>query len=345
MSLMLEEIYQQPAVISTMVNSERNAVIELVKEIKKRGINSVNIAARGTSDHAAIYGKYLLELYNALPVALADPSIVTLYNGRMKFDNTLVIGVSQSGAATDVIEYLEQAKKDGALTLGITNVPGSPLAKASDYTILTCAEEEFAVAATKTYTSTLAAFYLLSATLAENNSRIDQLIASADAMTSVLDTDNYLKSRAERYRYMEAGVVLSRGFNYSTALELALKLSETCYIKMKGFSEADFLHGPIATIHQGDPCFLVAPAGKTYDRMLEMAKRLKARNAESMIFSTEDEILDLATVPVKMNCTITEDLSPLVYIIPGQLFSHHLSIARGNNPDKPSGLSKVTLTL
>jgi glucosamine--fructose-6-phosphate aminotransferase (isomerizing) len=344
MSYMLDEIRQQPDVISKLVECERDAVTELASEIRRRDICLVVMAARGTSDHAAIYGKYLLEISNGYPVALADPSIFTLYGAELRMERGLVIGISQSGQAADVAEYLEQSKRLGALTVGVTNVPGSTLTKTAHHTIHCHAGKEFGVAATKTYTSTLAALYMLSASLADTGSRVDDLLACAEAMRSALSIEPYVADRAERYRYMQDGYVISRGLNYCTAMETALKLAETSYVSLNAYSAADFLHGPIAAVHEEEPCFLIAPPGKAYANMLDIARRLDERSAETVILSSEHEILSLATTPLKLDVTLAEELSPLVYIIPGQLLAYYLAVARGHDPDRPRGLTKVTIT-
>ncbi len=344
MSQMLKEIHQQPDVIKKLVGQELHAAETLAAEIRQRDIHLVTIAARGTSDHAAIYAKYLFEIHNALPVALADCSVFTLYNATMRLENTLVIGISQSGEATDVAEYLERSKSLGALTLAITNEADSRLSRTADHTILCHAGHELGVAATKTYTSTLAAIYLLSACLSGDSARIDKLLSCADAMRNVLKMQELIFNKVERYRYMTSGYVLSRGFNYCTALEAALKLAETSYLGMLGYSAADFLHGPIAAVHEDQACFLIAPPGRTFDGMMDMAARLKERRAETIILSSEDKILALATTPFKIDVELDEELSPLIYIIPGQLFACKLAQVKGYDPDRPRGLTKVTLT-
>lgn len=344
MPQMLDEIREQPGVISRLIDAEREPVAKLAQEIKRRGIRFVMMAARGTSDHAAIYGKYLLEIVNGIPVGLADPSVYTLYSAKIDMSSILVIGISQSGQAPDVIEYLKRSRQAGALAVAITNEPDSPIISAADHTILCHAGSEESVAATKTYTSALAAMYLLSASLVGNGERIGSLRVCADAMQAALSVEPQIADKAERYRYMESGAVISRGFNYCTALETALKLAETNYIGMRGFSAADFLHGPIATVHEGYPCILIAPPGKAYQGMYDMASTLRGRGAETVIFSSDDKILSLATTPIKLGVHIDEVLSPLVYAIPGQLLAYHMAIARGYDPDQPRGLTKVTLT-
>ncbi|MCE5323949.1 SIS domain-containing protein [bacterium] len=345
MSYMLEEIHAQPDVVSKLANEERGAASNLAAEIKQRGIDLILIAARGTSDHAAIYGKYLIEINNGIPVALADCSAFTLYQAKMKLDRALVIGISQSGEATDVAEYLEESRKMGALTLSITNEPGSKLTQIADHTLLCHAGKELGVAATKTYTSTLAVLYLLSAALCGDSSCMDRLHVCADAMRQVLTIEDYISDHAERYRYMQDGYVIARGFNYCTALEASLKLAETCYVGMLGYSAADFLHGPIAAVHENEACFLIAPPGKTFDGMKDIAARLKDRKAEMVVISSEDDILQMATRQFKIPVQIEEELSPLLYILPSQMLAYYLANAKGYDPDRPRGLSKVTLTM
>lgn len=344
MSQMLSEICEQPGVLRKLIEAESATVTQLAQDIRQRGIKFVMLAARGTSDHAAIYGKYLLEITNGLPVGLADPSVYTLYSAHIDMNSVLVIGVSQSGQAPDVIEYLNRSKQAGALTASITNEPDSPITSAADHTIICHAGPEKAVAATKTYTSALAAFYLLSASLVGNGERVNMLQVCAEAMQTALTVEPQIEDKAERYRYMESGAVISRGYNFCTALETALKLAETNYIGMRGFSAADFLHGPIATVHEGYPCILIAPHGKAYQGMYDMAVNLKNRGAETIIISSEEKILSLATTPIRLGAEIDEELSPLVYAIPGQLLAYHMAVARRYDPDQPRGLTKVTLT-
>ena len=345
MSLMVSEIYEQPDVIRGLWEKERENITRITEEIKKRNIRFVLLAARGTSDHAAIYGKYLLEIKNHLPVGLADASVYTIYDAQIKMNDVLVIGVSQSGEATDVAECLIRSKANGAFTVSITNNSQSTMAKIADCTICCEAGPEKAVAATKTYTSTLAVFYMLSSILSGDDAVAEKLDALSNDIKRSFSLDDEISVRAERYRYMKSGISISRGFNYATALELSLKLAETSYVPMRGFTAADFLHGPIASIHEGDPCFVIAPAGKIHNAMKESLEKLAGRGAETIVFSSEDTLLANATVPLKLETTVDEDLSPILYIVPGQLFAYHLSLTRGLDPDKLKGLSKVTLTM
>ena len=344
MSYMFKEISHQPDAIISIVNKEKDRVYEIGKEIKDRKIRFILLAARGTSDHSAVYGKYLFEINNRYPVGLADPSVVTIYDAAMDLSNCLVIGVSQSGGSVDINEYLEHSKRCGAMTICITNEHSSEITHVTDHAIFCDAGKEKSVAATKTYTTSLAAFYLLSQALADNRSAPDSLLGCAEAMRTILDMDSQIKERAERYRYAESTIAISRGLNYCTALEVALKLAETCYMKTRGFSAADLMHGPIASVHEDDPCIIIAPPGKAEAGMREAALSLNDKNAETIIFSSDDVMLSTATVPFKMPIEVDEELSPLAYVLPGQLFAYHLSITKGNDPDNPHGLSKVTIT-
>ncbi len=344
MAIMIDEINEQPHAVAVAVDSEHANVVSLVKELRKRQIRHVVIAARGTSDNAAVYGKYLMEIVAGVPVALAAPSVFTLYEASINFADSLVIGVSQSGQATDVLQTLEAARSTGALTACITNVAGSPITELSDFTFLCHAGEERAVAATKTYTTSLALFALIAGVWADHQGLIDGLKQLPEQIQQTLLLEDEISRASERYRYIQECAVLARGINQCTALEAALKMSETSYLVAKPYSGADFLHGPIAIVSEGFPCFLFAPTGRAYPSMVDLAMKLRSRNAEMVIVSNNCEILGLAAKPIKMSVDINEYLSPIAYIVPGQIWAFHLSRNRGYDPDKPRGLSKVTLT-
>lgn len=344
MSLMLEEIYEQPQAIAQAVEREYANVARLVGELRERDIRHVVIAARGTSDNAATYAKYLIEIVAGFPVALAAPSVYTLYDAAVNLSGSLVLGISQSGQATDVVKTLSVARGAGALTVGITNVANSPLSAVSDFTLLCHAGEEKAVAATKTYTTALALIALLVGQWAGSAELLQGLRAIPDQLQATLDMDDTVAAAVERYRYIQECAVLARGLNQATALETALKMTETSYIVAKPYSGADFLHGPIAMVSEGFPCFLFAPEGRAYPSMVELALKLRERAAELVVMAHSPEILELATKPLAMPLAVNELLSPLLYIVPGQLWAYHLARTRGQNPDKPRGLTKVTLT-
>ena len=345
MSKMLEEIHEQPAVIRRLVAAERKNALQIADELKRRNVTFAAMAARGTSDNAATFGKYLFGITTGMPVELTAPSIFTLYKAKPNFTGAFVVGISQSGQAADVIEYLRESKAAGAVTACITNEAGSEMTKAADFTLLCHAGAERSVAATKTYTATLAALTVLCAAMTGREDLIDGLLEAADGIEEFLDCcEETISDRVERYRYMNDCIVLARGINRATAFESALKMAETCYVSADPYSAADFLHGPIAVVNEELPCFMYAPAGPGLDSMRDMAKRLQSKRAEIIAISNDQEMLSYARTPFKIPVQVDELLSPIVYIVAGQLFAQYLAVTRGLDPDSPRGLSKVTIT-
>ncbi|MCS6829793.1 MAG: SIS domain-containing protein [Armatimonadota bacterium] len=341
---MHREIHEQPLVVRAVAEKGLRAAQVLAQAIRERGIQFVMISARGTSDNAALYAKYRLEIEAGIPVGSAAPSIFTLYDGQLNLSRALVIGISQSGKAQDVVEVVSSARASGALTAAITNDPSSELAQVAEHVLLCHAGEERSVAATKTYIATLANIALLIDTLTAKGRYGEDLEEAARGMEQVLQMEEQIELLAERYRYMSACMVLSRGYNFCTAHEAALKMMETGYVIARAYSAADFLHGPIAVVDTGFPCFVYAPNGNAYATMLQLTARLRERGAEIVVVSCNPEILRLATRVVVLPCDIAERISPLVYIVVGQLFAFHLSETRGYDPDRPRGLSKITIT-
>lgn len=345
MTYMLKEIHEQADVLESLIKHEHPKVKALWDEMKRSGAESVTICARGTSDNAATFAKYLFEIFCGVPTSLAASSVFTIYDAKLDLAKWLMLGISQSGESTDVVDVLKRAKGMGALTAGITNVEDSSMAKLSDFAMFCHAGDEKSVAATKTYTSTLGIIYLMANAMAGNDTLLDGLKAVPDAMRAIFKMEDEIANAVSRYRYMDECVVLARGLNQCTCQEAALKLAETCYVVAKPYSAADFQHGPIATIHDGFPVFLYAPAGKTFQPMVEIADKLNAKGAELIVISTEDEILSKAKTPIKIPVGVDEVYSPALYILVGQLFAQYLSLVKGNNPDQPRGLNKVTLTM
>ena len=345
MTYMLEEIHEQPEVLERLCDEEYGNVQELCKVMRDRGIKFISIAARGTSDNAATFAKYILEIVGGVVVSTVAPSVFTLYHAKLDLSKWLVLGISQSGESTDIIDVLKRAKDMGALTAGITNVRNSTLTQTADFTLYCHAGKEKSVAATKTYTATLGVIYLLSSAIAGNTSMLGDLKSAANAIREVFNIEEHIEGLVERYRYMDECMVIARGINQATSQEAALKLDETCYIVAKPYSSADFQHGPIATIDEGFPVFLYAAPGKAYKPMLDLIDRLEQDKAEMVIISTENEVLARATAPIKLPVEIEEIYSPLVYVVAGQLFAQYLSVTKGYNPDSPRHLSKITKTM
>jgi glucosamine--fructose-6-phosphate aminotransferase (isomerizing) len=344
MAYMLSEIREQPQWVAQAIDSERSGVADLVAAMRKNDIRFIVIAARGTSDNAATYAKYLFEVVAGLPVALAAPSVYTLYESHLHLQNTLVMGISQSGQGTDVVQVLSAAQSAGALTACITNHASSPITAVSDYVLLSHAGEERSIAATKTYTTALAVVALLVGTLAERKDLLEGLQNVSFNMQEALRIEEDVALAVERYRYIEECAVLARGLNQATAQEVALKMTETSYIVAKPYSGADFLHGPIAMIHPGFPCFLYAPDGRAYSFMVDLAHKIRECEGEIVAVARSREIMELARVSLRVPTEVHELLSPLVYVLPGQLFAYYLAVTRGVDPDHPRGLTKVTST-
>jgi glutamine---fructose-6-phosphate transaminase (isomerizing) len=338
------EIHEQPAVLARLLLKERQTADALATEIKRRDISHVVIAARGTSDNAARYAQYLLGAANALPVGLAAPSLFTIYQQPPRFGNALVLGISQSGKSPDIVSVVAEAKRQGALTATITNFPDSDLGQAADFVIDLHAGEEKSVAATKTYTSELAAIALLSTVLSGDATMRNALEQIPGVVAQALALPNDIDRTAERFRYMEACVAIGRGFNYCTAFELALKMKELTYTVVEPYSSADFLHGPLALVDQGFPVIVIAPSGKMLPEIKSFMATAKEREAELVVISDEAEALSLARIPLALPAGVPEWLSPLTAIIPGQLLAMHLAHTRDFDPDRPRALRKVTET-
>lgn len=343
-SILQAEICQQPSVIANLIQSESENVAAIVRSIKDQ-FKYIVIAARGTSDNAARYAQYLLGSFNHIQVALATPSLFTLYDKVPDLSHALVIGISQSGQSPDIVAVLAEANNQNRPTLAITNDIRSPLATCAQHIIPLHASKEQAVAATKTYTSSLAALVLLSCYLENDQNRLKALNNVPGWIQSTIDGLAAPIQRAERYRFMEHCAVIGRGFNYATAFEIALKVKELTRVVAEPYSSADFRHGPIATVTPGFPVLLVAPRGAVSKDMQELIQQLVRLGAELLVISDDADILKIANLPLPIASGVPEWLSPLVSVVPGQLFGLNLAVARNLNPDKPEGLHKVTETL
>jgi glutamine---fructose-6-phosphate transaminase (isomerizing) len=339
------EIFEQPDRLATLLKNQRETVEKIADTIKKRNVHHVFLVARGTSDNAGRYANYLWGAQNHLPIALATPSLFTYYKTPPNLEGSLVVAVSQSGKSPDIISVVKEGISQGCLTLSITNAPNSPLAELSDLVLDIQAGEEKAVAATKTYTAELMAICMLSIALRNTKSLWRELDKVAGWTYKVLKQNEKIARIAERYCYMKQCVVLGRGFNYCTAFEWALKLKELTYTSAEPYSSADFLHGPIAMVEQGFPIMALAPSGKVFDSMLEMLGRLrKEQAAELVIISDDKRALSLAQSPMVLPEGIPEWLSPIVAILPAQLFAYHLTKVKGFNTETPRSIGKITET-
>jgi len=344
MSLMLNEILEQPQALRRTFQAERAHAQEFMKSARQRNFRLVVLLARGTSDNAARFGRYLTEITTGIPVSLCAPSVHTVYRAQVDYRQALVVGISQSGEGLDINLVLEAAKRRGGYTVGITNERNSTMAKLVDEVFLVHAGKQRSVAATKTYTGQLMIFYLLAAALGTTVS-MESVSEIPDHVKDTLKLIPELGELVERYRYMEHCVVVGRGINYGNAFEFALKLMETCYVIAERFSAADFLHGPIALIEHDFPAFMFMPPGKTFKDMREVTARLRKLRAEVVAISAPETRIPAATRVIRVPGKFPEIYSPIPYIVPGQVFAALLAEIKGLNPDKPRSLHIVTRTV
>ncbi len=339
---MLQEIAEQPEVLERTIAAEREKFIKLGDFLRQKDIDLIILVARGSSDNAALFGRYLLEVTTGIPVSLSAPSVFTLYNAKLRLKRAVVIGVSQSGEGVDINHVLDQAKSFGAFTIAITNESESSMAKIADETLLIHAGREKSVAATKTYTGQMLHFYMLANAIGDKRLELHKIPAFTQ---KALELEEKVKEMVQRYVFMENCVVVGRGMNYGNSYELALKLMETCYVVAERFSSADFFHGPLAIIERRFPVILFAPQGVTKQSSVDLLNRLHELNADSLSITNDDEVAALATHTIKLPAEIDEFLSPIPFIVPAQLFAAHLSEAKGLDPDEPRSLAKITKTL
>lgn len=343
-SILYQEIHMQPEVLAQLLAAEWANIERIAAAVRRIDPKYIMIAARGASDNAGVYAKYLFASTNRLPVALATPSLYTLYHTPPRLTDGLVIGISQSGESPDILTVIQEARRQGAMTLALTNFENSALAQAADHVIGQHAGVEQAIAATKTYTTQLLGLAMLSVALAGDKERRAELELVPNAVARALEVDGAAREIAQRWREMSTCLVLGRGFNYGTAFEAALKLKELAYVAAEPFSSADFMHGPIAIIKDGFPVMLVAPHGAPQADLFAVGKELQARGAEVL------PITDGGQVPfprpgLVLPQPLPEWLSPLTTVIPAQLVAFHLTAAKGYDPDHPRGLTKVTRTM
>jgi len=343
-SILEQEIKEQPEVIRRLIEYSADQAKAIMDALRGK-FNYILIAARGSSDNAARYAQYLFQIINEVPVALATPSVFSLYHKAPKLEDALVIGISQSGQSPDIVSVLEEARRQGRPSVAITNDPSSPLAQAAQFTLDLQAGQEKAVAATKTYTASLLAIALLSNALEKDKAAFAEIQRLPAQVQEAVEQSMQQTSRMERYRYMQHGAVIGRGFNYSTAFEVALKIKELTGITTVPYSSADFLHGPVASLTRGYPVFGIAPSGIMAEDMSAIINKANAMQAELVVISDLEEMLAQAQLPLPIPPGVPEWLSPLVAVIPGQILAWQIALSRGLDPDKPKGLSKVTETL
>ena len=341
-----DEILEQPGVLRHWIETQLEAVSRVAEAILSHYVRYIFLAARGSSDHAGVYALYLFGSRNRLPVALAAPSLFTMYPQSPRLASALVMGISQSGQSPDIVSVITEGRRQGAITLAITNDPKSPLAQAAELSMDIHAGPEKAVAATKTYTAELLALAALSVAMAGNKEAdLAQLALVPGAVQKVLALEPEAERIARRYFSLDRCVVLGRGYNYATAQEWALKLKELAYVFTDVYSTADFRHGPIAIVEPGFPVLAVAPEGAVLEDQLALLRKLQDEyKAELVIISDNDQTLSLGDGRLRLPSGLPEWLTPIVSIVPAQLFCYYLTRAKGYDTENPRMLHKITLT-
>ncbi|GIJ47679.1 glutamine-fructose-6-phosphate transaminase [Virgisporangium aliadipatigenens] len=330
---MAAEIAEQPDVLARLLG-RATEIEEVAAAVRRRKPRFVLLAARGTSDHAALYAKYLVEIRLGLPAGLVSPSTMTLYKAKPDLSDVLFVAVSQSGGSPDLAESTAVARECGATTVALTNVPGSPVHEAADFSFALEAGEELAVAATKSYTAELLALYLL---LGGDPAGAAALPAAAAA---TLDNAAAVHAAAARYRFANRLVTTGRGYSYPSAREGALKLMETSYLSAHAFSTADLLHGPVAMLDSNVPLIAVLSGDAGGDSARAAVDRLRDTGTDVLVVGPDAGERGLALVTEG----VVPELAPVLEILPLQQFAWRLALDRGADPDRPRGLAKVTRT-
>ncbi|MBT2417508.1 SIS domain-containing protein [Streptomyces sp. ISL-22] len=340
--IMAREMAEQPSVLRRLLSAGARAIREVAQEIAARAPRFVLLTARGTSDNAALYAKYLLEVRLGLPCGLTSMSTTTAYGARPDLTDVLVITVSQSGGSPDLVASTRAARAAGAITLAVTNNPDSPLAGVSEYHLDIMAGPERALPATKTYTASLLTLYLFVEGLRGGDGTPAKVLP--DLAGQLLARQDEVRTLAARYRFAERMVIISRGYGYPTAREAALKLMETSYIPALAYSGADLLHGPLAMVDNVSPVIAVVTDGKGGEALQPVLDRLRGRGADLVVIGPRHQVEQASAGFVLPTENVAEEVQPILEILPLQLLAHEVTIARGQDPDAPRALAKVTET-
>jgi len=338
-ALMAAEMAEQPAVLAGLA-SRRLEIIERVRAVVPEPLNGIVLIARGSSDHAAIYGRYVLQPAAARPVVLAAPSLHTLYNSPLHCPGYLAVAVSQSGRTPEIVTVLERHMAAGATGIAVTNDPGSPLAELAQTTIELGAGDERAVPATKTFTSELAAFAIVAEALGEVPWGSEDWAALPSALTDVLENLEPARRVAEGLAGAEGLISVGRGYLFSVALEAALKLKETTSLLAEGYSAADLRHGPVAVIERDFPVLAFSAPGPAAGDMNELTEWLALTRGARIYKAAPRADAQLPLPP-----GVPEALMPIPAVVRAQQVAHELALHKGMNPDAPEGLTKITPTI
>lgn len=346
---MRAEIAQQPEALRATLDALLPRVPEIAALAKET--RQVLFIARGSSDNAAVYGHYLAQVAAGRLATLASPSVATAYGARLDLSGVLAVALSQSGRTEEIVETLGWARDCGARTVAITNEADSPLGEMAELSLTTQAGQEHAVPATKTYTTQLASVAVLTLGLGAQGARGSDLAAELhrtpdeiERLLGAAETTDAVEEVAAELAGADGIIVSGRGFAYSTALELALKLKEACYVSAIGLSYADLLHGPIAVVDERTPALLVSPdTGPMVAGMQALAERVSQVGAHAHALGGGND-LAAACHRSLPGTALPERVAPLALVVPGQLLAEALARRLGIDPDVPRGLGKVTQT-
>ena len=354
-TIMWKEINETPRIFNEIQGYNAVVMKNLLTTVKNSKATNFVAAARGTSDHALIFFKYVLEVYSNYTVGLSAPSVVTLYNGKINYSNSIVIGCSQSGKAADVLEIIKKGNEQGAITIAVTNDPESPMAKEAKFHLCCCAGPEYSVAATKTFSSQLFVLLWLASELSENKEDLLHIKHLGSEITTIVPKIDELTTKyAEKFKGMQSGFVLSRGLTYAIALEASLKLQETCYIQMKGYAGSDFYHGPMAMVNSQTPVIIFAAQNNGNEEMQNIVRADQIKCIDKMIsldapvlLVTNDNVLKGKFSKCNdafVGWGVPEEIMLFAFALFAQMLACKISCAIGNNPDTPRALNKVTIT-
>ncbi|MDE6275972.1 MAG: SIS domain-containing protein [Clostridia bacterium] len=342
-TLMQQEIFSEPSMMKRTIAACKPVLPQIYKAFKERGITNILTLARGTSDNAATVFSFVCPIVTGIHVGLYRPSLTTIYNKDIDMKNTCMVVISQSGMSKDTIAVTENAIKNGAMTIAVTNNADSPVAKMADFHLFLDVEEEKSVAATKTYIGELFALYMLTSAL-KGNFEIDFYNKLADRIQEIIDLNPTIKEVAKKLQNIDNAIVLSRGTMLGTSDECALKLTECCYIFGRSFATSNFMHGPLSLLAENANVILLAPRGNCVAEFTAMAQRIKASGANLTVFSNIPEVLECGTNSVAMpDADIFE--APVLYGVAASLLALNIGLAKGLNVDTPRNLNKVTITL
>jgi glutamine---fructose-6-phosphate transaminase (isomerizing) len=341
---LLSEIGEQPAVVSRLMAEQLPAVREIATVVRKRDPSAIVLVARGSSDNAAVYGRYLFEVCNRRLTSLAAPSGLTLYGRGPRLGQTAVIGVSQSGQGEDVVAYVREARQQGAVTVAIVNDEASPLAQTAEWVLACQTGPEVSIPATKTVTAQMTLLALLSAALEDPDSPAEALQELPAALRAALDLRSAAAELAGFLATTTIGSVIGRGFAFPPALEIALKLKETSYTRAEPFSAADFLHGPVTLVEPNYSALLVDVGGRSSESAREIAGAVRQRGGQPAVIRTGEFSGESDSPGLSLAVAVGEPIAPIVALVLGQLFAVELALARDLDPALPRGLHKVTST-